>query len=99
MKFGQRGKKIATLQAAIGQQSAGPNPYDGIFGPKTEALVKMYYPQYDRATGVTEEIYNTLMGPNKMPLSNTKFNTDINRFKTQAPAAPVAPAAPATNPV
>ena len=96
LKFGQRGKKIAQLQAAIGQQSAGSNPYDGIFGPKTEALVKLYYPQYDRTTGVTEEIFNTLMQPKNNPLEKTKFNTNINRFNTQAPAA--APVAPATNP-
>jgi hypothetical protein len=95
LKFGQRGKKIAQLQAAIGQQSAGANPYDGIFGPKTEALVKLFYPQYDRATGVTEEIFNTLMSPKNMPLSNTRLNTNINRFNTQTPAAPAAPVAPA----
>ena len=94
LKFGQRGKKIAQLQAAIGQQSAGANPYDGIFGPKTEALVKLYYPQYDRATGVTEEIFNTLIQPKNNPLEKTKFNTNLNRFNTQAPAA--APAAPTT---
>ena len=100
LKFGQRGDKIAQLQAAIGQQSNGDNPYDGMFGPKTEALVKLYYPQYDRATGVTEEIFNTLMQPKNNPLEKTKFNTNINRFNTQAPApvAPIAPAAPATNP-
>ena len=95
LKFGQRGNKIAQLQAAIGQQSAGANPYDGIFGPKTEALVKLYYPQYNRTTGVTEEIFNTLMSPKNIPLSNTKFNTNLNRFKTPVqggiPAAAPAP--------
>jgi hypothetical protein len=95
LKFGQRGKKIAQLQAAIGQQSAGSNPYDGIFGPKTEALVKLYYPQYNRTTGVTEEIFNTLMSPKNIPLSNTKLNTNLNRFKTPVqggiPAAAPAP--------
>jgi len=93
LKYGQYGDLIKQLQAAIGAQTNDSRVYDGYFGNKTEALVKMYYPTYTRETGVTQEMFNTMP---KNPMDKYKFNTDINRFKTPPPAGgtppPVQPA-------
>jgi hypothetical protein len=89
LKYGQYGDLIKRLQAAIGAQTNDSRVYDGYFGNKTEALVKVYYPTYTRETGVTEEMFNTMP---KNPMDKLKLNTDINRFKTTPPPA----AAPAT---
>lgn len=90
LKYGQYGDLIKQLQAVIGQQSGDSKVYDGYFGNKTEALVKMYYPTYDRATGVTQEMFNTR--PTN-PMDKTKFNTNLNRFNTQPPAGGTPPVA------
>ena len=92
LKYGQYGDLIKQLQAAIGAQTNDSRVYDGYFGNKTEALVKAYYPNYDRATGVTEEMFNTMP---KNPMDKTKFNTNLNRFNTTPPAGGTPPPAPA----
>jgi hypothetical protein len=90
LKYGQYGDLIKQLQATIGAQTNDSRVYDGYFGNKTEALVKAYYPNYDRATGVTQEMFNTR--PTN-PMDKTKFNTNLNRFNTQPPAGGTPPVA------
>jgi hypothetical protein len=62
LKFGQMTEKypngiIGKFQVAL---NAGMNG-DGYFGQTTENKIKVKFPQYKRETGVTEEMYNTIV--------------------------------------
>ena len=83
LKFGQYGNLIKQLQVSVGAYD-GQKPADGYFGPKTEAVLKLKYPKYDRTIGVDQSTFNFLMGSgNVNPLQNSpKLNTDVNRIKT-----------------
>lgn len=67
LKYGQHCKLVARLQGAIGAMDSN-KPADGYFGKKTEAALRIYYPQYQRSIGVSKEEFDKLMVP-KAPLN------------------------------
>jgi len=56
LKFGQSGNNIKMIQASLGVKP------DGLFYTNTDAAVKKYIPEYDRQTGVTQQIFDKILG-------------------------------------
>jgi hypothetical protein len=78
LRYGQYCKLIAQLQGAIGAMDSN-KPADGYFGKKTEAALKIYYPEYQRSSGVSKEEFDKLMVP-KGPLLKNKLNLDPAKY-------------------
>ena len=57
LMFQQKGETIKQLQTKL-----GVTPVTGQFWTKTEAAVKKAAPEYNRQTGVTQDIWNKIMG-------------------------------------
>jgi hypothetical protein len=56
LKFGQSGNNIKMIQASLGVKP------DGLFYTNTDAAVKKYIPEYNRQTGVTQQIFDKILG-------------------------------------
>jgi hypothetical protein len=56
LKFGQSGNNIKMIQASLGVKP------DGLFYTNTDAAVKKYVPEYNRQTGVTQQIFDKILG-------------------------------------
>lgn len=56
LKFGQSGNNIKMIQASLGVKP------DGLFYTNTDVAVKKYIPEYDRQTGVTQQIFDKILG-------------------------------------
>ena len=56
LKFGQSGNNIKMIQASLGVKP------DGLFYTNTDAAIKKYIPEYDRQTGVTQQIFDKILG-------------------------------------
>ena len=79
LKLQQKGEAIKKMQTALGVKPTGQ------FWIVTEKAVLAKAPEYKRATGVTQDIYNKIVGGQTTvnPNSSTplpKFNTDASRF-------------------
>ena len=103
LKFGNMGEKVGQLQTALDiRNRAGQPNITKKFYTATEAAVKAKFPDYNRETGVTEDMFNQLVNTGSVEstqkvnqaMNQTKYNPDVSQYNTQAPAAP-ATAAPA----
>jgi hypothetical protein len=56
LKFGQSGNNIKMIQASLGVKP------DGLFYTNTDAAIKKLIPEYDRQTGVTQQIFDKILG-------------------------------------
>jgi hypothetical protein len=67
LKFQQKGEAIKKIQTALGVKPTGQ------FWTVTEKAVLAKAPEYKRATGVTEDIYNNIVG------GQTTVNPNVNQ--------------------
>jgi hypothetical protein len=65
LMYGQVGPTIKTLQLALGLKG------DTYFGPATEKAILSKAPEYKRATGVTQDIYNKIVNAAKPAQTTT----------------------------
>ena len=71
LKFQQKGEAIKKIQTALGVKPTGQ------FWTVTEKAVLAKAPEYKRATGVTEDIYNKIVG------GQTTVNPNVNQQLSQ----------------
>jgi hypothetical protein len=89
LKFADKGEKIKQMQTALGVKPTGQ------FWLKTEEKIKQMNLGYDRKTGVTEDIFNKIIGntqsntstqsPSEIPYSSNKFNYNYNPTDNNIP--------------
>ena len=56
LKFGQSGNNIKMIQASLGVKP------DGLFYTNTDLAIKKLVPEYNRQTGVTQQIFDKILG-------------------------------------
>lgn len=56
LKFGQSGNNIKMIQASLGVKP------DGLFYTNTDSAIKKLVPEYNRQTGVTQQIFDKILG-------------------------------------
>jgi hypothetical protein len=56
LKFGQSGNNIKMIQSSLGVKP------DGLFYTNTDAAIKKMVPEYNRQTGVTQQIFDKILG-------------------------------------
>jgi hypothetical protein len=91
LKFGQKGENIKLLQNQLGVK-----PETGQFWTKTEAAIKAKAPEYKRAEGVTEAIWNKIFPQGRkieQPIALQKTNVPTNlsaptTLPTNVPSVP-----------
>jgi len=71
LKFQQKGEAIKKIQTALGVKPTGQ------FWTVTEKAVLAKAPEYKRATGVTQDIYNKIVG------AQTTVNPNVNQQLSQ----------------
>jgi hypothetical protein len=84
LKFGQSGNNIRMIQASLGVKP------DGLFYTNTDAAIKKLVPEYNRQTGVTQQIFDKILGVvAKRAPESTITMKDMQNMNISSPAQDV----------